>query len=99
MLVTGGCSGASCAEVANTAELWLPGGSVAVAPMAERRVSHLAVALPGGPGRALAFSTATVLAGGEVWLAGGYGEQINATAQAWRIRRASTGANSPSGRS
>lgn len=56
-------------------EVWTPGSA------SFKRVT-------GGPGRALAFSTASLLPGGEVLIAGGYDADIRAAAQSWVMRPA-----------
>lgn len=65
-------------------EVWVPGSA---------RFTRLA----GGPGKALAFSTASLLPGGDVLLAGGYDDSIRATPQSWVVR-AVPAVSSPSAR-
>lgn len=57
------------------AEIWTPGEAAFRA-------------LPTPLGASLAFTLATPLPGGEVYISGGYDERIQPTARAWRLRRA-----------
>jgi hypothetical protein len=70
---------------ATDVEVWVPGAPSFVAAV-------------GAIGQPLAFSTATPLPGGALWVVGGYDNDIRATARTWIVSRLYPGQPTPPGR-